>query len=111
MFDFIHLFMFVISTVGMAHIIVDSTIMEFFRDFVKYLTVKIGLPKLGGVVDCYLCCGVWCGFFMGYVWLTANILQVFACGCAGGFLSNVAAVLLNWVEAATIVSLPKDSDG
>lgn len=102
------LFLYVVSTVGMCHIIVDGTILQWFRDLVKSLSHRLGYPKLGGVVDCYLCAGTWTGFFMGYVWLTTDPFQIFACGCAGGFLSNFAAVVLNYLEAATIVSLPED---
>lgn len=105
-----NLFLFVVSTIGMAHIIVDSSIMEFFRNFVKYATEKIGIPSFGGVVDCYLCCGTWCGFFMGAIWMSFNPFEVFSCGCAGGFLANFAAVMLNWIESSTIVNLPSDKN-
>ena len=102
------LILFVLSTIGMAHIIVDGSIMQWFRDFVKWSTALIRWPSLGGVVDCYLCCGTWCGFLMGWIWFGPTYWQIFACGCAGGFLSNMAAVVLNWVEAATIVNLPPE---
>lgn len=62
----------------------------------------------GSVTDCYLCSGTWSGFLMGSIWLTQNPFQIFACGCAGAILSNAAAVVLQWVEAATIVNLPGD---
>lgn len=110
MFDFTHVIMFVFSSVGMAHIVVDSSIMEWFRNLVKFISEKVRIPKFGGVVDCYLCCGVWCGFLMGWVWLTNNVAQIIACGFAGGLLSNVTAVLLNWIEAMTVVYLPKEND-
>lgn len=102
------LILFALSTIGMAHIIVDSAIMQWFRDLVKWTTVMLRVPSFGGVVDCYLCCGTWCGFLMGWVWISPVPFQIFACGCAGGFISNMAAVILNWIEAATIVILPED---
>jgi hypothetical protein len=104
------LFLFVVGTIGMSHIIVDSSILAWFRTLVKNLAEKINVPKLGGIVDCYLCCGTWCGFFMGWVWISQNFWEIFACGCAGGFLSNLAAVFLNWIESATIVNLPTEDD-
>lgn len=64
----------------------------------------------GAVVDCYLCSGTWAGFLMGYLWVTQNPFQIFACGCAGAFLSNLAALILQWIEAATIVNLPGDDE-
>lgn len=106
--NFVELFMFVVSTIGMSHIIVDGSILQWFRDFVKIISAKMRVPKLGGVVDCYLCCGTWCGFFMGWIWLSHNLFEVFACGCAGGFISNFAAVIMNWIESATIVNLPSE---
>jgi len=108
--NFVQLFMFVVSTIGMSHIIVDGSILQWFRDLVKIIAFKIRVPKLGGVVDCYLCCGTWCGFFMGWVWLSTSPWEIFACGCAGGFLANFAAVYLNWIESATIVNLPSEEN-
>jgi hypothetical protein len=109
--DFASLFLFVVSTIGMCLIIVDGSIMEKFRALVKTVANTIRIPSLGGVVDCYLCCGTWCGFLMGYVWISKEPLKVFACGCAGAFLSNLAAAILNWIEAATIVNLPSNNNG
>lgn len=105
-----NLILFVLSTIGMTHVIVDGSIMQWFRDLVKDLTVRLNVPSFGGVVDCYLCCGTWCGFLMGAIWITHNPFQIFACGCAGGFLANCGAVLLNWIESATIVNLPNGGD-
>jgi hypothetical protein len=105
-----NLILYVLSTIGMAHIIVDASITASFREFVKSMSTKIGVPSFGGVVDCYLCCGTWCGFLMGAIWLSHNPFQILACGCAGGFLANLGAVFLNWLEAATIVNLPNDDN-
>ena len=71
----------------------------------------IKLPKIGEIVECYMCCGTWCGFFMGFIWMDKTydldfFLKIFASGCAGGFISNFAAMILNWIEAATIVNMP-----
>lgn len=94
----------------MTHIVVDSTITEGFRTFFKSFVKKIKLEKLGGVVDCYLCAGTWCGFLMGYIWISNEPLKIFACGCAGGFLANFAAIIINFVEASTIVQLPENNE-
>ncbi len=98
-------FLFVVSTVGLAHIIVDGSIMKWFRDGMKGLAKTLGWPALGDVVDCYLCCGTWCGFLMGLLWISYNPLKVLACGFAGGILANFVAVYLNYLEAQTIVSI------
>jgi len=104
------LVLFVLSVVGMTLIVVDGSILQKFRDFVKYLSNKMKMPSLGTIVDCYLCSGTWCGFLMGFVWISSNPLKIFACGCAGAFLANSAAILLNWVESATIVNLPNSEN-
>ena len=99
----------------MSHIIVDGSIMEPFRNLVKYVSEKIKMPKIGEMVECYLCSGTWCGFLMGYIFIVNRregldlncVMIVFACGCAGGFVSNLAAMVLNWIEAATIVNMPE----
>lgn len=101
--------LYVLGTVGMSHIVVDGTILQWFRDLVKKLASAVKMSKLGGVVDCYMCSGTWCGFFMGWIWLTQNPFEIFACGCAGGFLANFAAVLLNWIEAQTVLTFPVEN--
>ena len=109
--------MFALSAIGMTFVIVDGSIMEWFRDFTRngsgWLARKTGLESfkhIGDVVECYLCCGVWCGFLMGLIWISYNPFQVFACGMAGGFMSNFAATLMNYLEAGTIVNLPPEKE-
>lgn len=108
--DFVNLLFFSVSTIGMCHIVVDGSILSGFREFFKWIAEKAHTPKLGGVVDCYLCAGTWCGFFMGWVWITNDPFQIFACGCAGGFMSNFAAVILNYLEAATVVNISTEQE-
>jgi len=103
-----NLAMFVLSSIGMTHLIVDGSIFEGLRSFIRNTSVKINLEHLGRIVDCHLCAGTWCGFFMGYVWISKDPIEVFACGCAGGFLANLAATFINWLEASTIVNLSED---
>lgn len=107
---------FAFSTIGMTHILVDGSIMEPLRVFVKSLAARVKVPKLGEIIDCYLCTGTWCGFLMGGVWLVdlepsaSCALRVLGCGCAGGFLSNLAAMVLNYLEAGTLVNMPTSPD-
>lgn len=103
--------MYALSTIGMCHIIVDSSLFIMPREIFKKSFEILRMPKIGEIVDCYICCGTWCGFLMGFVWMEKtydlqNFMQIFACGCAGGFMSNVAAMTLNWIEASTIVNMP-----
>ena len=105
-----NLLLFIISTIGMCHVIVDGSIMQGFRSTVKKIALKLNVAHLGQVVDCYLCCGTWCGFLMGYTWVSEEPLKIFACGCAGGFISNFAAVFLNYLEAATIINMSTSNE-
>ena len=102
---FANVLLFIFCSVGMAHVIVDGSIMYWFRDWVKFIFSKTPWPWLGDVVVCYLCCGVWCGFFMGAIWISHNPLKILACGFAAGFLANFAAVVLNWLESQTVVNM------
>jgi hypothetical protein len=105
------LLFFALCTIGMTHIIIDGSILEGFREWwKKFTTDTLGWPKLGSLVDCYLCCGTWCGFAMALVWVSYNPFKVIALGFAGGFLANFAAVLLNYLEAQTMVSLDHHHD-
>lgn len=101
-------FLFALSTIGMTHIIVDGNIMAWFREAFQSLAKKTPFPHIGDVVSCYLCCGFWCGLLMGWAWISHDFLHVFGCGCAGAFLANSAAILLNLMEAMTIVRLSED---
>lgn len=101
-----YLLFFALCTIGMTHIIVDGSILSGFREWWKKTTG----PKLGGLVDCYLCCGTWCGFLMALIWVSYNPFKVAALGFAGGFLANFAAVVLNYLEAQTMVSLDHHHD-
>lgn len=107
---FVDFVLFALATVGMSHIIVDGSIFEGFRSKIKSLSEKIKVPHLGTVFECYMCSGTWCGFLMGYIWLSNDPWKIFASGCAGGFVSNLAAILINYLESLTIVNLP-DSGG
>ena len=96
--------LFILSTIGMSHIIVDAGIMEWFRNFIKWGANKLKIPSFGSVVDCYLCCGTWCGFFMGLIWISHNPFKVLACGFIGGFMSNFAIILNNLLESITLAN-------
>jgi hypothetical protein len=105
MMDFGLLLVFAICTIGMTHIIIDGSILEGFRNWWKSWTEKWGWKKLGSLVDCYLCAGTWVGFLMALIWVSYNPFKIVALGFAGGFLANFAAVILNYLEAGTMVNL------
>jgi prepilin signal peptidase PulO-like enzyme (type II secretory pathway) len=99
--------LFAFGAIGMTLIIVDSGIMQWFRDWYKSVVPE----KLGQLVDCYMCCGFWCGMFCAWAsFSTPTVWSVIVGAFAGSFLANLAATLLNWMEAGTIINL-EQSDG
>lgn len=101
---------FVICTGGLVHLVVEGSILEGLRDFVRKSASRLGRPDLGKVVDCYLCSGFWCGIVMALIWVTFNPVQVFACGVAGSFIGNYSAALLNYLEAGAVISVAEEKE-
>ncbi len=96
---------FAVAAIGMTHIIVDSSIMEPFRNAYKNAVPE----RFQSLVDCYMCCGFWCGMFCAWAaHPQPSVWTVFIGGFAGSFLANFAATILNWFEAGTIVNLEKN---
>ena len=91
--------LFILAVIGMSHVIVDGTIFEKLRSYLKNNS-----PFLCQLVECYQCTGWWCGLFLGFLY-TFNPLALFAYACAGSFLSVLAANLLNLLESKSIVNL------
>jgi hypothetical protein len=106
--------LFVLATIGMTHIIVDSSIFSPVRSLLE----KILPSYVYKVFECYQCSGTWCGFFIGWTLLVypfdfdlvTKIGIVFSCGCAGSFLSTLAATFLNYLEARSIVDLGEEEE-
>lgn len=103
-----NLILFALGTIGMSQIIVDGSIFEGPRNIIKYISKIVKLEHLGTIVDCYLCSGTWCGFLMGYIWISDDPFKIFACGCAGGFLSSLGSSFINLIESYTIGNLSNE---
>jgi hypothetical protein len=52
--------------------------------------------------------GTWCGFICGSMIFGFVPLTILLCGFAGSFLTILANVLLNYLEAQTFVNLGKN---
>ena len=97
------LLLFAAATIGMTHIIVDSTLSAPMRD---WIASKERLSLISKLVECYQCCGFWVGIFMGaIVFTTFNPLVLFACGCASSFLSVWGAGHIAYLEAVSMIDL------
>lgn len=101
-----NLFLFVLAVIGMTHIIVDSSLFEPVRNLLSKI-----LPKyLYKILECYQCAGTWCGFGLGWAIVSRDWFVVFACGCAGSFLSTFAATFLNYLEARSVIDIDLDDE-
>ena len=80
-----NLILFILSVVGMTHIMVDSEIMDPVDEWAKN---RLPAKLHHGLFECYQCCGFWCGVALGLVLVSVNLFVLFACGCAGSFLAD-----------------------
>ena len=84
--------LFILGVIGLTHIIVDSEISEPARQW-----AEVNWPWLGRMMDCYQCCGWWCGLLLGPL-LSWNPLTWFVAGCAGSFLAQLGWLVLDSLE-------------
>lgn len=99
--------LFCLGCIGMSHIIIEGKVFEAPRNW-----LKVWLPgTLYSLLECYQCTGFWVGILCSYL-VFGDITwgQVFVGGCAGSFLSAIGALVMNYLEAKTIVSLD-DQEG
>jgi len=89
------LFLFILATIGLTHIIVDSSILEGFRTFYK----RIMPEKLGKLVDCHQCSGFWAGIICALIIFGWNPLIIVACGFAGSGLGLWSDTKLKEIES------------
>lgn len=100
--------LFIFACIGATHIIVDGQIFEPIRNLAK----KYLPNKMYYMFECYQCAGVYAGWLCGaLVFTDVSIWQILACGFAGSFLANFAAMTMNYLEAQTIINIEKGDDG
>lgn len=102
---------FILASIGMTHIIVDGTIFDGVRGWLK----KKLSEKVYSLFECYQCAGFWCGMVAGYFTIAifmpfwTQVFITFFCGCAGSYLSALAAIHMNALEARTVIDLNNGS--
>lgn len=95
--------LFVLASVGLTLLVVDSSILEPFRNLMKWI-----LPASAyKVFECYQCAGFWCGIVCGFLF-TVNPFMLIMCGCAASFLASSAVLVMNYLEAKSIVDMGND---
>jgi len=98
----INLIIFLFACVGMTHIIIDGTIFSSLRGYLK----KILPEKFYSLFECYMCCGFWCGVFLGGLIISKDPFVIFSCGCASSMLAQLHANILNVLESIVIKNNP-----
>ncbi len=124
--------LFVLATIGLSSILVESVIFEPFRQWLKTPNVdviqfikskllkiiqwlkapNVGViqfikSKLSKIFSCFQCMGFWTGLFCGLILVSFNPFVILCCGFAGSFLSPFASTLINYLEAQTLISMDK----
>jgi len=102
--SFAQLGFFVLAVIGMTHIIVDSSLFQPVRDWIK----NKWHPFFSRIIECYQCCGTWVGFFATFWLISWHPAVILLGGCAASFLAYSAAVLLTYFESQSAVVSPKD---
>lgn len=113
----VNLLLFIIAVIGFTHVLVDSAFFAPVREWIRNRE-KQPWSFISKVLGCYQCCGVWGGWFCGFCLLThwpistldymSNFATVFMAGFAGSFLASFAANILTYLEAKSVIELPKE---
>jgi len=101
--------LFVFSVIGLTHIVVDSKIFNYPREWTKKQKWWI-FKKASEAIECYQCSGFWCGLFCGFIFVSpasifTSVLWVLLSGFAGSFLAQWGANYLSYLESQTSIDL------
>lgn len=100
-FNALTVILYVLSTIGLTLLMVDSTILEPMRNY-----LKSKLPaSVYKVFECYQCMGFWAGIACALIFISFNPAVVFGCGCAGSYIAMIGSKFDTYLEAATLVNL------
>lgn len=131
--------MFLLSTMGLTHIIVDSKIAEVPVDWLKRnLPKKLLWFHPAEALDCHQCTGFYTGMlcgafwgiswiplssfvgpdasyftciFFGVWWVLANIFGLFICGFAGSLASLWVSHYFTYLQARSIIDIGDFEEG
>lgn len=92
---------FLLSCIGLSHIIVESFIMQDFKLWLE----KKNYSKLLYLTKCYQCSGFWCGFILGIYFNPISVydflsffFMLICYGFIGSFISPLGAALINYLD-------------
>ena len=88
--------LFVLSTIGLTHIITHGKIFDYPRD---WIAGQSQLSWISDMIECYQCCGFWCGLLLGALIFPFSIITILACGFASSFLAVWASIYLDYLDS------------
>jgi hypothetical protein len=92
------LLLFSLASIGLCHVVVDSTLMAPVKDALS----RHGWQRLVRMLNCYQCAGFWAGVVAGLILLFGQwvpYLYLLLYGFAASFLGPLAAVCLGYLNA------------
>jgi len=95
-----------LGSIGMTNIIVESDIARVVKDKIKPYISEFLMKGL----NCYQCTGFWSGAFATTLlavfdgWGTDKLHLIFLGGCATSFLATFFAFLQTYLEANSVIS-------
>lgn len=101
----LNLLLFVLFGVGLTNILVNASILDYFRDFITERSFFFG--KL---LSCMLCTGFWVGissalFFDYNLFIGASIISL-----AGDFYSSVVEAIDSWALKNAVILNESEDD-
>jgi hypothetical protein len=107
----IELLLFILASIGLCHILVDSYVMASVKDGLS----ARGWHRLVKMLNCYQCAGFWSGIAVGLIVLLSTqvpYLYLLLYGLAASFLGPLAAIVMGYLNALTsAASSPAASAG
>ena len=100
--------LFVLASVGLCHILVDSALMIPLKAHLE----RLGFRKLVKMLNCYQCAGFWSGVLAGSIVLILPrfpYLELLLYGFAASFLGTLGAVVIGYMNALTSAATVADS--
>ena len=99
----VELILFILGSIGITHIIVDSKIFLPLREWFKSKDNWF-CNKVYEVLTCHQCGGCWVGALFGWL-VFGSLLSIPLCAGATSILSMFVAMLLDLIAAKTIIKL------
>jgi hypothetical protein len=90
--------LFVLASVGLCHILVDSVLLIPLKAHLE----RLGFRKLVAMSNCYQCAGFWSGVVAGSIVLVLPrflYLELLLYGFAASFLGPLSAVVIGYLNA------------